>query len=145
MNNIFICPLCGMPVSYSSHNDKDWVCITCMNPNCLRPSTGWNRKEVCESKWNKFKNIKNDDKEITDMLMSLLFSNKIEFNIEDNVLKFNMFKSGIFIHITNTYNNLYTLEIIKEDKVVGKKVLKKIDIENSMNVLLMFEYALRNK
>lgn len=50
----FICGLCGHTVRVSKHNDRDWACIACSNPNCLSPSTGWNKEAMVKSKWLKY-------------------------------------------------------------------------------------------
>lgn len=53
---IYYCPLCGDPVHMSKEAHRDWCCLTCSNPNCLSPTTGWNTKTIVESKWLKFWN-----------------------------------------------------------------------------------------
>ena len=52
---IFICGLCGQEVRMSQHIDKDWCCISCQNPNCLKPSTGWSLEKALNTPKRKYK------------------------------------------------------------------------------------------
>ena len=46
-----ICPLCPSKPVVAEETDKDWMCISCNNPNCLAPSTGWGPRQVVLHKW----------------------------------------------------------------------------------------------
>lgn len=50
----YICPLCKREAVYSTENYSDRSCISCLNPNCLGCTTGWNNDVVTKAKWNKY-------------------------------------------------------------------------------------------
>ena len=54
ISNEFHCPLCGRNAVVSRENDKDWINISCTNPNCLNPRTGWNTESLTVQKWLKW-------------------------------------------------------------------------------------------
>ncbi len=45
------CPICGTNAIHSKHNDRDWYNISCNDPTCLTPSTGWMSRKMAYSKW----------------------------------------------------------------------------------------------
>ena len=46
-----MCPICGTNAIHSKHNDRDWYNISCNDPTCLTPSTGWMSRKMAYSKW----------------------------------------------------------------------------------------------
>lgn len=46
-----LCPLCGRKALMQYERGRDWCEISCVNPRCLSPSTGWMSESCARNVW----------------------------------------------------------------------------------------------